>query len=95
MNPGEIQAIIALIAMAGKAGTELYLKLKAIGELGPNEQENIHKQILAGLDFDHAMKQRYADWRQSVGLPALPELPPPTGATAAAPVPEKPVEGSD
>jgi hypothetical protein len=73
MNAETIKEIITLITLAGEYGTELYLKLKAIGELGPDEQANIHRLIMEGIDFDQAMKDRYAQWRVEVGLdPALP-----------------------
>jgi hypothetical protein len=68
MNAAEIQGIISLIMVAGNAGAELYLKLKAIGELGPDEQANIHRQITDGIGFDVAMKEKYAKWRRDVGL---------------------------
>src|SRR6266446_4841183 len=68
MNAEEIKGIISLILLAGDAGAELYLKLKAIGELGPDEQANIHKLIADGINFDQAMKDRYAQWRRDVGL---------------------------
>lgn len=79
MNPGEIQAIISLIMMAGNAGAELYLKLKAIGQLGPDEQANIHKQIADGIQFDQDVQTKYAQWRRDVGLdsPLQPALPAP------------------
>lgn len=80
MTPATIQEIIALIALAGQAGTELYLKLKAIGELGPDEQANIHNEIVAGIAFDEDVKAKYAQWRIEVGLdpasPAPTPLPP-------------------
>lgn len=76
MNPEEI---VRLIALTGSLGVELYLKLKAISELGPDEQANIHRAISEGIQADQEMKQKYSDWRASVGLPPLPELPPPSG----------------
>lgn len=62
--------IITLLTLAGDRGIELYLKLKAIGELGPDEQANIHKQIADGTQFDQSVKDKYAQWRRDVGLDA-------------------------
>lgn len=88
MNAQTLQEIIALIALAGQAGTELYLKLRAIGELGPDEQANIHKEIADGIAFDEDVKKKCAQWRLDVGLDPPPALP--TSAAAATPAPATP-----
>jgi hypothetical protein len=72
--------IIGLIELAGQAGTELYLKLHAIGQLGPDEQQNIHNQIMNSDALDEDTKTSYKAWRLSVGLDK-PEAPPATGDT--------------
>lgn len=84
MNPALIQEIITLIALAGEYGTELYLKLKAIGELGADEQANIHKQITDGIAFDQSVKDKYAQWRVDAGLDSAPVA----AATPATPASE-------
>lgn len=97
MNPQLVQEIITLIALAGEYGTELYLKLKAIGELGADEQANIHKQITDGIAFDQSVKDKYAQWRVHVGLDSVPTEPVPpasTPAPAVPPTPQTPTEAA-
>lgn len=91
MNPALIQEIITLIALAGEYGTELYLKLKAIGELGADEQANIHKQITDGIAFDQSVKDKYAQWRVDVGLDRAPAETGPATPVASEQSPTPPV----
>jgi hypothetical protein len=65
MNP---QEIIQLINTLGPLAVELYLKLDAIGQLGPDEQANIKAQIAAGINIDDDTTARIADWRKGAGL---------------------------
>lgn len=87
MTPADIAALIQLITLAGQYGTELYLKIKAIGELGPDEQANVHQEIAAGIGFDQSVKDKYAQWRVSVGLDPAPAPP-------VAPIPTPPPQAS-
>jgi hypothetical protein len=59
---------IGLIELAGSVGTELYLKLEAIGQLSADEQKNIHDQVINAIGLDQDTEARIAAWRVSVGL---------------------------
>lgn len=61
--------ILAVLAAAGNVGVDLWLKLQAISELGPDEQANIKAQIQAAIVVDEQVKANYAAWRAKVGLP--------------------------
>jgi hypothetical protein len=87
-------AIIGLIELAGQVGTELYLKLKAVGELSADEQANIRKAIDDAISVDADTIARIDAWRVSVGLE--PALPPPKPVNPIAPTPPPdPKAGSD
>jgi len=88
--------IIGLIELAGQVGTELYLKLTAIGQLSADDQANIANAINDAIAVDEDTQSKIAAWRVAVGIdPPLPTPPPkdPVIGTAPAAPPAKPDPG--
>ena len=80
--------IIGLIELAGSVGTELYLKLQAIGQLSADEQANIAKAIADAITVDDDTNAQIDAWKTAVGLTVQPATAPlPTGASTGTPVP--------
>ena len=68
MNPATIAEIIQLITAIGPLGVQLFLKLEASLNLGPDEKQNIANAIAAANTADDATTAAVTKWMAANGF---------------------------